>query len=114
MVKALFLDRDGVLDALLFRNGEWGAPLEPSQVELLPGVREALDFAARNGWLIFVISNQPDAAKGKTTYPGLIGVDASREEANRQLAAAINALEAVIGPVDGLQQLARFVVQRRA
>jgi len=59
-------------------------------------------------------ATRKDAAKGKTTYPGLIGVDASREEANRQLAAAINALEAVIGPVDGLQQLARFVVQRRA
>jgi D-glycero-D-manno-heptose 1,7-bisphosphate phosphatase len=67
MVKALFLDRDGVLDALLLRKGEWGAPLEPAQVELLPGVREALDLAARKGWMIFVVSNQPDAAKGKTT-----------------------------------------------
>jgi D-glycero-D-manno-heptose 1,7-bisphosphate phosphatase len=74
MKKALFLDRDGVLDALVFRQGEWGAPLEPAQVQLLPGVREALDLAAKNGWMIFVVSNQPDAAKGKTTLESLSAV----------------------------------------
>ena len=74
MNRALFLDRDGVLDALVFREGEWGAPLQASQLELLPGVREALDLAAKNGWLIFVVSNQPDAAKGKTTMESLRAV----------------------------------------
>ena len=74
MNRALFLDRDGVLDALVFREGEWGAPLQASQLELLPGVRVALDLAAKNGWLIFVVSNQPDAAKGKTTMESLRAV----------------------------------------
>jgi D-glycero-D-manno-heptose 1,7-bisphosphate phosphatase len=70
--KALFLDRDGVLDDLVQQeNGEWGAPLGPEQVRLLPGVIEALRLASEDGWLIFVVSNQPDAAKGKTTYETL-------------------------------------------
>lgn len=74
MNRAIFLDRDGVLDELVNQAGEWGAPLEPSQVRLRPGVREALDLAAKNGWLIIVVSNQPDAAKGKTTMESLRAV----------------------------------------
>lgn len=71
MNKALFLDRDGVLDALVFRHGEWGAPLAPEQVEILPGVVDALQRAAAAGWLVFVVSNQPDAAKGQATIESL-------------------------------------------
>ena len=85
MNRALFLDRDGVLDALVFRKGEWGAPLEPAQVEILSGVREALDDAAKQGWMMFVISNQPDAAKGFTTMAALQSV---HEELLRQLEGA--------------------------
>ena len=76
MVKALFLDRDGVLDELVFykdSNG-WEAPRKPEDLQLRPRVREALDFASMNGWMIFVISNQPDAAKGKTTFESLQAV----------------------------------------
>ncbi len=72
MNRALFLDRDGVLDELVrHENGEWGAPLRPEDLRLLPGVAGALRLAADHGWLLFVISNQPDAAKGKTTIESL-------------------------------------------
>ena len=72
MKRALFLDRDGVLDALVQHdNGEWGAPLRPEQLSILPGAAEALRRAADQGWLLVVISNQPDAAKGKTTREAL-------------------------------------------
>lgn len=74
MRQALFLDRDGVIDALVFRQGEWGAPLVPEQLEILPGVRESLQRAADGGWLIFVVSNQPNAAKGQTTLESLHAV----------------------------------------
>lgn len=72
MNKALFLDRNGVLDELVHhQNGEWGAPLTPEQVRLRPGVVDALRRASEAGWLLIVISNQPDAAKGKTTMEAL-------------------------------------------
>ena len=74
MVKALFLDRDGVLDELVSYKEGWGAPRTPEDLRLRPGVREALDLAAKNGWMIFVVSNQPDAAKGLTTRESLDAV----------------------------------------
>ncbi len=76
MVRALFLDRDGVLDELVYYADakSWDAPRKPEDVRLTPGVGEALELAARHGYLILVISNQPDAAKGKTTMDSLRAV----------------------------------------
>ncbi|PYQ48535.1 MAG: hypothetical protein DMF59_15750 [Acidobacteria bacterium] len=76
MNRALFLDRDGVLDALVHYADGWGAPRTPAELRLLPGVRDAVARAAHNGWSIFVISNQPDAAKGYTTRESLQAVHA--------------------------------------
>lgn len=53
-----------------------------------------------------------DAAKGKNTYPVLLGLDPSRREAAVQLRAAIQALEPLGAAGDGLRLLARFVVER--
>lgn len=76
MRKALFLDRDGVLDDLALHEDTsgWEAPRHAGEVHLRPGVREALQQAADDGWLIFVVSNQPDAAKGKVTQADLDAV----------------------------------------
>ena len=57
-------------------------------------------------------ATRKDAAKGKTTYPGLLGVEASREEAKRQLAAAVAALAPLDDRADGLRGLAHLVVER--
>ncbi|HUJ15649.1 MAG TPA: HAD-IIIA family hydrolase [Thermoanaerobaculia bacterium] len=78
MVKALFLDRDGVLDELVYYadTKSHDAPRTPESLRLRPHVREALDLAAKNGWMIFVITNQPDAAKGRTTRDALRAVHA--------------------------------------
>ena len=83
MVKALFIDRDGVLDELVLYKEGWGAPRRPEDLKLLPGVRESLELAAKNGWIIFVVSNQPDAAKVYTTRDALDAVhDKLIEELN--------------------------------
>lgn len=74
MKRAIVLDRDGVLDELVHYSEGWGAPRTAADVHLRPGVREALDLAAKNGWMIIVISNQPDAAKGFTTVASLHAV----------------------------------------
>ena len=75
MNKAIFLDRDGVIDELVQHDdGEFGAPLKPEEVQLRPGAADAIRKAANNGWKIFVVSNQPDAAKKKTTIESLRAV----------------------------------------
>ena len=73
MRKALFLDRDGVLDELVYHadTGGYEAPRDAAEMHMRPGVREALQTAVDDGWLIFVVSNQPDVAKGRTTRESL-------------------------------------------
>jgi len=73
MNKALFLDRDGVIDELVFHadTGGYEAPRTADEMRVRPGVEEALREAARAGWTIVVVSNQPDVAKGRTTREDL-------------------------------------------
>jgi geranylgeranyl diphosphate synthase type II len=55
-----------------------------------------------------------DAAKGKNTYPVLMGLEASKREAQKQLDLALEALNELGSSADGLRKLAKFVVERDA
>lgn len=59
MKKALFLDRDGVLNR---ERGTYTYLLE--DFEVLPEVAAALSIAQQKGYLLIVISNQAGIAKG--------------------------------------------------
>jgi geranylgeranyl diphosphate synthase type II len=54
-----------------------------------------------------------DFAKGKNTYPKLMGLDASRAEAKKHLDAGVVALNEFGSAADGLRLLARFIVERK-
>lgn len=53
-----------------------------------------------------------DAGQGKNTYPALLGLDASRAEAQKQLEQALRCVEPLGIRAADLIQLARFVVER--
>jgi len=54
-----------------------------------------------------------DREQGKTTYPSLIGLDASRRLAEERSATAVAALAPYAGPAaDLLRELARYIVER--
>jgi len=53
-----------------------------------------------------------DAAKGKNTYPSLLGLKEAKHHAQLQLDAALHALKPLGAAADGLRRLARFVVER--
>lgn len=57
-------------------------------------------------------ATRKDANKGKNTYPALLGIEASRRQADAQLASAMKALDPLGEAADTLRMLARFVVQR--
>jgi len=59
MKKALFLDRDGVLNR---ERGDYTFSVE--DFEVLPDVAESLKLAKQKGYLLIVISNQGGIAKG--------------------------------------------------
>lgn len=85
--RAVFLDRDGVLNALVPdpRSGRHESPYDPADVQLLPGVPEALNALRADGRLLCVVSNQPAAAKGTVSLARLRSVDlAVRSELNRE------------------------------
>ncbi len=71
--RAIFLDRDGVLNELVYYpdHGEDESPRRPDDLRLMPGVLDALHVLQDDGWLLFIISNQPSYAKGKTTLGSL-------------------------------------------
>jgi geranylgeranyl diphosphate synthase type II len=54
-----------------------------------------------------------DAARGKNTYPALLGIDGARQEASRQITAALEMLSPLPPQADGLRALARFVIERQ-
>lgn len=65
--RAVFLDRDGVINAMWWdpTHGVVDSPSNPDQFQILPGVPEAICRLRALGFQIVVVSNQPGIAKGK-------------------------------------------------
>jgi D-glycero-D-manno-heptose 1,7-bisphosphate phosphatase len=61
---AVFLDRDGVLNAAVVRDGRPYPPQTEADVQLLPGVADACRALAGAGLKLVCVSNQPDIARG--------------------------------------------------
>jgi D-glycero-D-manno-heptose 1,7-bisphosphate phosphatase len=62
--KAVFLDRDGVLTRSLVRDGKGYAPRTLAEFEILPEAREACLLLKQAGYLLIVVTNQPDVGRG--------------------------------------------------
>ncbi|MBN2097982.1 MAG: HAD family hydrolase [Dehalococcoidia bacterium] len=65
MNKAVFLDRDGVVNRLIYHqeSGIIDSPFVVSQFQLLPGVGEAISRLNTLGYKVIVVTNQPGIAK---------------------------------------------------
>lgn len=61
---AVFLDRDGVLNEPVIRNGKPYPPATLNDFVLLPGVEQACRDLVRAGYVLVVVTNQPDLARG--------------------------------------------------
>src|SRR5688572_129574 len=79
MKRALFLDRDGIVDELVFyeSSGEWEAPRRVEDIRMIEGAGAALQRLAAAGWLLFFITNQPNVAKGKAKREDVEAVHAA-------------------------------------
>jgi len=64
MKRAVFLDRDGVINRAIVRNGMPYPPANLGELEILPGVFEALKKLHAADYLLIVVTNQPDVARG--------------------------------------------------
>lgn len=62
--RACFLDRDGVINRAIVKEGKPYPPRDLTDLEILPGVVDALKDLRKAGYLLIVITNQPDVARG--------------------------------------------------
>ena len=62
--RAVFLDRDGVINRALVRDGKPYPPSSLAEFEILPGVAEACAKLKEAGYLLVVATNQPDVGRG--------------------------------------------------
>ncbi len=61
---AVFLDRDGVLNRALIRDGKPYAPRRLEDFRLLPGAGRAVTDLKTAGFVVVVVTNQPDVGHG--------------------------------------------------
>ena len=67
MKRALFIDRDGVINRMVRYQDGFDSPLSPNEVKLVTGVEKVIKFANGRRIPVIEISNRPQVAKGKTT-----------------------------------------------
>ncbi len=79
---AIFLDRDGVINRNVLdpATGEYGAPLTADRFQLAPRANEGLVALHRAAFPLFLISNQPNYAKGKSTLEELAAIHRKLQE----------------------------------
>lgn len=64
--KAIFLDRDGVLNEIVYHETEKpSSPWKYEEFKLKPDIEKPLEELVQMGYLLFIISNQPDMARGR-------------------------------------------------
>ena len=68
MKSAVFLDRDGVVNLAYTRSGKPYPPKDLSQLVILPDVEESVKKLIKYGFVIVVVTNQPDISNGNSNY----------------------------------------------
>lgn len=63
-IKSVFLDRDGVINYPIIKDGKPYPPKDWSEFRLIPGVPEGINLLKEAGFLIIVVTNQPDVGRG--------------------------------------------------
>jgi D-glycero-D-manno-heptose 1,7-bisphosphate phosphatase len=71
MRRAVFMDRDGVINRACVRDGVPHPPASAETLEVLPHVPEALKSLKAHGFLLIVVTNQPDVARGISSRAGI-------------------------------------------
>ena len=60
----MFLDRDGVINSAVVRDGKPYPPRSLAEMEIIDDAPAALDRLRQAGFLLIVVTNQPDVARG--------------------------------------------------
>ena len=91
--RAIFLDRDGVINKASYVNGKHRSPMVPEELHLYKDAKSSIRKLRKLGFLIFIVTNQPEISRGN-----LSTVDS--DAINALIAKAIEPDEIVVCPHD--------------
>jgi D-glycero-D-manno-heptose 1,7-bisphosphate phosphatase len=80
MRRAAFLDRDGVLNRAFEIDGVSHPPNSAAETEILPGVVEACRMLREAGFLLVLVTNQPDISRGLQTREAVDAINQVLDE----------------------------------
>ncbi|WLA68038.1 D-glycero-alpha-D-manno-heptose-1,7-bisphosphate 7-phosphatase [Bradyrhizobium diazoefficiens] len=75
--RAIFLDRDGVLNHPVIRGGKSYPPARVEELKIYDGLRDQLQRLKNRGFALIVVTNQPDVARGTTPKSTVEGINAA-------------------------------------
>jgi D-glycero-D-manno-heptose 1,7-bisphosphate phosphatase len=79
--RAIFLDRDGVLNHPVIREGKSYPPARLADLEVYSGLGEPLRRLKDRGFVLIVVTNQPDVARGTTSRETVEGINGAIADA---------------------------------
>jgi D-glycero-D-manno-heptose 1,7-bisphosphate phosphatase len=65
--RAVFFDRDGVVNKIILRDGKPFSPRTLEEFIFAEGIQKTVSVLKRNGYKAILVSNQPDIARGHVT-----------------------------------------------
>ena len=94
MFNAVFIDRDGVINELIYFQdlGIIDTPFTPEQFRLIPGVGEAIRAINKMGYKAIVVSNQPGIARNHFGEETLAQIDAKMKQELARAGAFLDAI----------------------
>lgn len=75
--QAVFLDRDGVLNEAVVRSGKPYPPATVGELRIFADAPSALERLRQAGFLLIVVTNQPDIARGAVDGPTVEAINAA-------------------------------------
>lgn len=79
--RAAFLDRDGVINQAILRDGKPYPPSGVNELKIVAGAAEALRDLKQAGFLLIVVTNQPDIARGTQSRAAVDAIHQALREA---------------------------------
>ena len=75
MNKAIFLDRDGVVNIARVINGKPYPPKNVFETQVMPGIADILSYSNKLGYLNIIVTNQPDVSRGNQTQKNVVSIN---------------------------------------
>lgn len=81
--QAIFLDRDGILNEMVVDGPASRPPRSLHEVRIAPEARESIERLQERGYLLLVVTNQPDVRRGSLALADAVDVTSAVAEALR-------------------------------